>query len=123
MRVRTRLQVATAVGVVALAGSAAGAAAAARLGPFGGLGAVPRLTATRVVPAPLRADGLYPQLPPPPRINQIVIVHDPAPPPSYGPTAPRSAAAVASQPTSTPAPQCGDDCGGDGGGGGGGGDN
>jgi hypothetical protein len=120
VRVRTRLQVATAVGVVALAGSAAGAAAAARMGPFGGLGAVPRLTATRVVPAALRADGLYPQLPPPPHINQIVIVHDPAPPRSYGPTAPRPASAPAAEtPASTPGPQCWDDCGGDGGGGGG----
>lgn len=127
MPIRTGKQVATAASAVALAGSAAGLAVAAGVGPFAAPGHTQHMTAAPVSTTVLHADRLYPPVPPPPHIVQEIIVTDPAPAaPVATPrwlTAPTSAPARArSRPAATPAPTmsstpspCTDDCNGGGG--------
>jgi hypothetical protein len=127
--IRTGKQVATAASAVALAGSAAGLAAAAGIGPFAKAADLQHTIAAPVVTTVLHADRLYPPVSPPPRITQKIIVTDPAPAAPVAPaatapwlTAPTTAPThVTSTPAATPAPRvsstpspCSDDCGGGG---------
>jgi hypothetical protein len=114
--------------VVAAAGTAAGLAAAARVGPFDALGvAAVRPAAASVSQAPLAAGPLYPSPTRPPSVHQIIEISDPprvvqpSSPPEVHPTStppsgeatPRATAAPTPSPGSTPCP---DGCQGGGGG-------
>jgi hypothetical protein len=111
---------------VAAAGTAAGLAAAGRVGPFDALGVAAMHPASAAVSQqPLAAGPLYPSPTQPPSIHQIIEITDPprvapasphptptAPPPPAEAT-PRATATPAPSPSSTPCP---DDCQGGGGG-------
>jgi hypothetical protein len=114
---------------VAAAGTAAGLAAAGRVGPFDALGVAVHPAAASISQAPLAAGQLYPSPTRPPSVHQIIEISDPprvvqpisppeahptpTPPPSVEAT-PRATAAPTPSPGSTPCP---DDCQGGGGGG------
>jgi hypothetical protein len=114
---------------VAAAGSAAGLAAAGKVGPFDALGVAAMHPASAAVSqAPLAAGRLYPSPTQPPSIHQIIEINDPprvAPASSHGtPTPPPPSSSVEATPraTATPTPSpgstpCPDDCQGGGGGG------
>jgi hypothetical protein len=105
---------------VAAVGTAAGLAAAGRVGPFDALGVeAVRPAAASVWQAPLAAGQLYPSPTRPPSVHQIIEISDPprvvqppsppaahptpTPPPSVEAT-PRATAAPTLSPGSTPCP-------------------
>lgn len=106
--------------VVATAGTTAGLAAAAKVGPFDALGVATRQVAAPVTMMPLRAGSLYPLPTQPPTLHQVIQIHDPAviepssPPPQVRELPPSEPAHPS--PTSEPTPKpCDDDCQGGGG--------
>ncbi|GAC1573152.1 MAG: hypothetical protein NVS3B18_06440 [Candidatus Dormibacteria bacterium] len=125
MRSRPRSRVTTAGLAVGLAGTVAGLAAAAHVGPFAGLGFSSRPAAAVVGQTPLRADQLYPAPTSPPTIKQITVVQDPPLtvrlPDQFTQPAPTTGRGDGSQPSVNA--YCDDDgCSTSGGGGGGGDD-
>jgi hypothetical protein len=128
MRIKNRRRVVGTALTIALAGTTAGVAATAKLGPFAGLAPTQHSTAAELGQAPLDASQLYPPPGPPPPVTKTVVVPDPIPPepqrqraaqpPGADPGAAPPTPAAPPPPSAAPAPHCGDDCESEGDGGG-----